>query len=51
MPYKIVKVENGYKVAKKDGSKMKNGRTYTSNKPMTYKNAKDQIKAMEINEK
>lgn len=26
MPYKIFKVEGGYKVGKKDGTKMSNGR-------------------------
>ena len=34
MPYKVFKVDGGYKVGKKDGSKMGNGRKYASNKPL-----------------
>tara|TARA_R110000851_G_scaffold36559_1_gene95257 strand:- start:197 stop:352 length:156 start_codon:yes stop_codon:yes gene_type:complete len=51
MPYKVFKVEGGYKVGKKDGSKMGNGRKYASNKPLNKENATKQMKAMMINEK
>tara|TARA_R110001592_G_scaffold168039_1_gene403811 strand:+ start:271 stop:426 length:156 start_codon:yes stop_codon:yes gene_type:complete len=51
MPYKVVKVEGGYKVGKKDGSKMGNGRRYASNKPLSKERATKQLQAMMINEK
>lgn len=51
MPYKVFKVEGGYKVGKKDGSKMGNGRKYASNKVLTKENATKQMQAMMINEK
>jgi len=50
MPYKMLAVEGGFKIAKKDGTKMSNGRMYTSNKPMTKEKAKKQMAALEINE-
>lgn len=46
MPYKIFKVDGGYKVGKKDNSKMNNA----SNKPMSYKKAVAQMKAIIISE-
>ena len=50
MPYKVFKVEGGYKVGKEDGSKMSNGRRYASNKPLTKEKAIKQMQAMVINE-
>lgn len=50
MPYKVFKVEGGYKVGKEDGSKMGNGRKYASNKPLTKTKAVKQMQAMMINE-
>lgn len=54
MPYKLVKIYKekkllGYKVGKKDGSKMSNGRKYASNKPLSKEKALAQMKAMIIN--
>lgn len=55
MPYKVFKVEGGWKVGKVDEEgkriKMSNGRNYASNKPLTKKNATAQMKAMYANEK
>ena len=51
MPYKLVKVNNGYKVGLRDGGKMSNGRYYLSNKPMTKVKATYQMKAVENSEK
>lgn len=51
MPYKIYKVQGGYKVGKADGTKMSNGRMYLSNKPRCIKDATAQLKAVEENEK
>lgn len=42
MPYVVKKVSGGYKVALASGKKMKNGRYYLSNKPLTKKNAEAQ---------
>lgn len=50
MPYKIFKVDGGYKVGKKDGSKMGNGRKYASNKALTKEKATKQMQAMMIQE-
>lgn len=50
MPYKIFKVDGGYKVGKKNGEKMSNGRKFASNKPLTYEKAKAQMKAIIISE-
>ena len=50
MPYKIVKVTGGYKVKKADDTKMKNGRYFMSNKPLSKKQAEKQKKAVDINE-
>lgn len=51
MPYKVFKVDGGYKVGKKDGNKTGNGRKYASNKALTKEKAKKQMQAMMINEK
>lgn len=57
MPYKLFQVRNedgrilGYKVGKKDGSKMSNGRKFASNKPLPKKRAIAQMQAIIINEK
>jgi hypothetical protein len=57
MPYKLFPVRNdegkllGYKVGKKDGSKMSNGRRFASNKPLSKKRATSQMQAIIINEK
>ena len=51
MPYKIEKVTNGYKVGLQSGGKMSNGRYYLSNRPLTLKEAKKQLKAVESSEK
>ena len=51
MPYKVYKVAGGYKVGKKDGDKMGNGRRYASNKPLSKEKATKQMQAMIINEK
>ena len=51
MPYKVFKVDGGYKVGKRDGSKMGNGRKYASNKALTKEKATKQMQAMMINEK
>ena len=50
MPYHVVKVSGGYKVAKSDGSKMSNGRKYASNKPLTKKKAEAQMRAIYASE-
>lgn len=50
MPYKVFKVDGGYKVGKEDGSKMGNGRKYASNKPLTKEKAKKQMQAILISE-
>jgi len=46
MPYKMISVNGGYKIQKKDGSPMRNGRMYTSDSPMTKENAKKQLAAL-----
>ena len=57
MPYKVFTFRDdkgnikGYKVGKKDGNKMSNGRKYASNKFLTKERATAQMKAMIINEK
>ena len=51
MPYKLIKVDGGYKVQLRDGGKMSNGRYYLSNKPMTKTKATNQMKAVEDAEK
>tara|TARA_R110000787_G_scaffold71845_2_gene160040 strand:+ start:725 stop:919 length:195 start_codon:yes stop_codon:yes gene_type:complete len=51
MPYKLVKVNGGYKVGLRDGGKMSNGRYHLSNKPMTKTKATYQMKAVENSEK
>jgi hypothetical protein len=43
MPYKLIKVEGGWKVGLSDGSRMSNGRYYLSNKPLTKKMAQMQM--------
>jgi len=50
MPYKIYKVTGGFKVGLADGTKMRNGRMYLSNKPKTKEAAKKQLIAVETNE-
>ena len=57
MPYKLFQFRDedkkiiGYKVGKKDGSKMSNGRKYASNKPLPKHKAIAQMQAIIINEK
>ena len=57
MPYKLFQFRDenkkiiGYKVGKKDGSKMSNGRKYASNKPLPKYKAIAQMQAIIINEK
>jgi|TARA_R110002110_G_scaffold279610_2_gene494550 hypothetical protein len=51
MPYKLFKVKGGWKVGKKDGTKMSNGRKYASNKPLTKEKALGQMRAIIISEK
>lgn len=46
MPYEMISVKGGYKIRKKDGLPMKNGRMYTSDKPMTKEKAKKQLAAL-----
>jgi hypothetical protein len=50
MPYRIYRIEGGYKVGLADGGKMSNGRKYLSNKILTKKQAEAQKKAVEISE-
>ena len=50
MPYSVNKVSGGYKVAKKDGSKMSSGRKHLSDRPLTKAQAEKQKKAVEIAE-
>lgn len=50
MPYHVVKVTGGYKVSKKDGSKMSSGKKYLSDRPLTKAQAEKQKKAVEIAE-
>lgn len=50
MPYKITRVTGGYKVSKKDGSKMSSGKKYLSDRPLTKAQAEKQKKAVEIAE-
>ena len=51
MPYKVVKTTGGYKVGLQTGGKMSNGRYYLSNRPLTLKKAKEQMKAVQSAEK
>jgi len=47
MPYKIIEFPSkGYKVGRRDGKKMSNGRMYLSNKYLTKEQAKTQMKAV-----
>ena len=50
MPYEIEKVPGGFKVRKKDGEKMGNGRMYASDKPLTLETAKRQLAALYASE-
>lgn len=50
MPYIIQRVKGGYKVSKKDGSKMSNGKKYLSDKVLTKAQAEKQKKAVEMSE-
>ena len=50
MPYELKKVKGGWKVQKKGGEKMRNGRRYASDKPLTLENAKKQLAALYIAE-
>ena len=50
MPYQVNKVSGGFKVAKKDGSKMSSGRKHLSDRPLTKTQAQKQKKAVEIAE-
>lgn len=46
MPYEIKKVEGGYKVQKKGGELTNAGRRYFSDRPLTEKGAKAQMRAL-----
>lgn len=56
MPYKVFCFRDdhkkiiGYKVGKKDGSKMSNGRRYASNKYLSKEQANKQLHAIQISE-
>jgi hypothetical protein len=50
MPFKLFKVDGGWKVGKKDGTKMGNGRKFASNKPLTKEKALAQMRAIIIHE-
>lgn len=50
MPYELKKVKGGWKVQKKGGGLMSNGRRYASDKPLTEEQAKKQLAAMYIRE-
>ncbi|MCH9622045.1 MAG: hypothetical protein S4CHLAM20_14790 [Chlamydiia bacterium] len=51
MPYELKKVKGGWKVQKKGGGLMSNGRRFASDKPLTEEKAKKQMAAMYIQEK
>ena len=51
MPYKLFKVKGGWKVGKKDGTKMSNGRKYASNKPLKKEKALSQMRTIILSEK
>ena len=51
MPYKVYKVKGGYKVGKSDGSQMKEGRKYASDKPLSKTRAESQMKVIYASEK
>ena len=44
-------MEGGFKVGKSDGTKMKTGRMYASNKPLAKDKAQKQLEALYANEK
>ena len=50
MPYELKKVKGGWKVQKKGGGLMSNGRRFASDKPLTLENGKKQMTAMHIQE-
>lgn len=50
MPYELKKVKGGWKVQKKGGELMSNGRRFASDKPLTEEQAKKQLTAMNIHE-
>jgi hypothetical protein len=50
MPYEIAKVKGGYKVQKKGGSPMRNGKMYASNKALPLETAKKQMAALYVTE-
>ena len=50
MPYKVVKVNGGYKVGLATGGKMSNGRYYLRNKPLSKKQAINQKTAVDKQE-
>ena len=50
MPYELKKVKGGWKVQKKGGELMKNGRRYASDRPLTESQAKKQLTALHIQE-
>lgn len=51
MPYELKKVKGGWKVQKKGGSLMSNGRKLASNKPLSLEAAKKQLAALYANDK
>jgi hypothetical protein len=51
MPYELKKVKGGWKVQKKGGELMRNGRRFASDKPLSEEQAKKQMAAMYIQEK
>ena len=50
MRFKLFIVEGGWKVGLKSGEKMKNGRKFASNKPLSKERAMKQLQALEIAE-
>jgi hypothetical protein len=50
MPYEIKKVKGGYKVQKKGGGPMRNGRRFASDDPLPLERAKKQLAALYASE-
>jgi len=50
MPYKLFKVEGGYKVGLVSALRMSNNKRYLSNRPLTRKEAVAQLAAVNIRE-
>jgi hypothetical protein len=50
MPYKLFKIDGGYKVGLVSGGKMSTGKRFLSVKPLTKKQAEKQLEAVRISE-